>query len=78
MVICRLCREDAQIKCTYHLHGCGGDSNVLTKGVAAPQAMVGTKAAQRHGHMTITKIFFLRGSCIIVCRNITKGQHAQK
>ena len=41
MVICRLWRADTQTKSTYHLHGCGGDSNVLTWGVAAPQAMVG-------------------------------------
>ena len=78
MVVCRLWHADAQTKCTYHLPGCGDDSGVLTWGIAAPQAMVGTKAAQRHGHMTITKIFFARGSHRIVRRNGTKACHAQK
>ena len=50
MVICRLWREGAQTNCTYHRHGCGGDSDVLTWGVAAPQAMVGAKASMPRLH----------------------------
>ena len=39
--------------------GCGGDIGVLPWGVARPQTMVGAKAAQRHGRLTKTRIFFL-------------------
>ena len=56
MVVCRLWREDAQTDRTYHRHGCGGDSDALTCGVATPQAMVGAKAARRHGRTQNTKI----------------------
>jgi len=45
MVFCRLCDDDDQTKRKYHLHVCGGDSDVLTWGVAAPQTMVEAAAA---------------------------------
>ena len=61
MVVCRLWREDAQTDRTYHRHGCGGDSDALTCGVAAPQAMVGAKAAWRHGRTPNTKIIKEQG-----------------
>ncbi len=61
MVFCRLWRDDDQTKRTYHLQGCGGDIDALTCGVAAPQAMVGAKAAQHHGCTPNTKIIKVRG-----------------
>ncbi len=41
--------KDAQTKCVHHCPQCGGDVYVLGLGVLMPQAMVGAKAAQRHG-----------------------------
>ncbi len=61
MVICRLWRKDAQTDRTYHCHGCGGDIDALTWGVAARQAMVGAKAARCHGRTPDTKIIKARG-----------------
>ena len=61
MVVCRLWREDAQTDRTYLCHGCGDDSDALTCGVAAPQAMVGAKAARRHGRMPNTKTIKAQG-----------------
>jgi len=45
MVFCRLWHDDNQTKLTYHHHICGGDSDVLTWGIAAPQTMVEAVAA---------------------------------
>ena len=61
VAVCRLWREDAQTGRTYHCHRFGGDSDALTWSVAAPQAMVGAKAARRHGHTPNTKIIKARG-----------------
>ena len=61
MAICILWCEDAQTDRTYHCHECGGDSDVITWGVAAPQALVGAKAAQRHGCTPDTKIIKAQG-----------------
>ena len=61
MVICRLWCEDAQTDHTYHRHVCGGDIDALTWGIASPQAMVGAKAAWRHGHTPNTKIIKAQG-----------------
>ena len=60
VAVCRLWREDAQTGRTYHRHGFGGDSDTLTWGVAAPQAMVGDEADQRHGQTPNTKIIKAR------------------
>ena len=61
MVVCRLWREDTQTGRTYYFHGCGGDIDAHTWGVAAPQAMVEEKAAQRHGRTPNTKIIKAQG-----------------
>jgi hypothetical protein len=45
MVFCRQWHDYDQTKRTYHHHICGGDSDVLTWGVAAPQTMVEADAA---------------------------------
>jgi len=45
MVFCRLWRDDDQTKRTYHIQGCGGDIDVLTWCVTAPQTMVEANAA---------------------------------
>ena len=78
MVFCRLWRDDDQTKRTYHLQGCGGDIDVLTRGIAAPQAIVGADAARHHGGTTKTKIISAQGPRRIVRRNSTRGCHAQK
>ena len=70
IVVPRLWHEDDQTNHTYHLHACGHDSDVLTWGVAAPQAMVGVKAARCHGCTTTTNRF-ARGSRGIMRRNST-------
>ena len=57
VAVCRLWREYAQTGCSCR-HGFGGD---ITWGVAAPQAMVGAKAAQHHGRTPNTKIIKARG-----------------
>jgi hypothetical protein len=45
MVFCRQWHDYDQTKRTNHHHICGGDSDVLTWGVAAPQTMVEADAA---------------------------------
>jgi hypothetical protein len=78
MVFCRLWHDDDQTKRTYHLHICGGDSDVLTWGVAAPQIIVEADAAPSPWWHVETKIIFARGSRRTVRRNSTDGGHAQK
>ena len=61
MVFCRLWHDDDQTKRTYHLHICGGDSDVLTWGVAAPQTIVEADAAPSPWWHVETKIIFGEG-----------------
>jgi hypothetical protein len=61
MVFCRQWHDYDQTKRTYHHHICGGDSDVLTWGVAAPQTMVEADAAPSLWWHVETKIIFAEG-----------------
>jgi hypothetical protein len=77
MVFCRLWHDDDQTKRTHHLHICGGDSDVLTWGVAAPQTIVEADAAPSPWWHVETKIIFARGSRRTVRRIVKRMSRAK-